>query len=251
MLFRVRRNILITGASSGLGAEMARQFVAKGRNVAICARRTDRLKQLADELTSANPQSKVAIRTLDVDDHDAVFKTFREFDEELGGLDRVIVNAGLGDGYPLGTGRFEVNRATAFTNFVSALAQCEAALELFRPRREGHLVVVSSLNALRGFRRHATTYAASKAAITNLAEGIRADVFATPIKVTTLLPGFIESGMTTKSRRTPFIVDTAAGVRAMVRAMERERAKSMVPAWPWLPASWFLRMAPVRLLSKV
>lgn len=251
MLFRVRRNILITGASSGLGAEMARQFVAKGRNVALCARRTDRLERLAEELTSGNRRSKVAIRRLDVNDHDAVFRVFREFDEEFDGLDRIVVNAGLGDGCPLGTGRFEVNRATAVTNFVSALAQCEAALELFRPRRAGHLVVVSSMSALRGFRRHATTYAASKAAIANLAEGIRADVFATPIKVTTLLPGFVRTEMTANTGRAPFIVDAATGVRAMVRAMERERALAPVPAWPWLPISWLLRIAPVRLLAKV
>jgi short-subunit dehydrogenase len=251
MLIRVRRSILITGASSGLGAEMARQFVALGRNVAICARRTDRLKQLTDELAAAHPQSKVVSRTLDVDDHEAVFKTFQEFDEELGGLDRIVVNAGLGDGYPLGTGKFEVNRATAHTNFVSALAQCEAALEIFRRRRDGHLVVVSSVSALRGQRRHGTTYAASKAAVSNLAEGIRADVFPTPIKVTTLLPGFIRSEMTANAGRTPFIVDTHVGVRAMIRAMEREAAEATVPRWPWLPASWLLRVAPVRLLARV
>lgn len=250
MLVRVRRNILITGASSGLGAEMARQFVSMGRNVAICARRTDRLKQLADRLVSEHPQSKVASRTLDVDDHEAVFETFREFDEELGGLDRIVVNAGLGEGYPVGTGKFEINRATAHTNFVSALAQCEAALEIFRSRGSGHLVVVSSVSALRGQRRHATTYAASKAAVSNLAEGIRADVFSTAIKVTTLLPGFIRSEMTATAGRTPFIVNTDVGVRAMVRAMEREVAEAKVPRWPWLPASWLLRVVPVRLLAR-
>jgi short-subunit dehydrogenase len=250
MLIRVRRNILITGASSGLGAEMARQFVTLGRHVAVCARRTDRLKLLADELATAHPQSKVVSRTLDVDDHEAVFRIFQEFDEELGGLDRVVVNAGLGDGYPLGTGKFGINRATAHTNFVSALAQCEAAMEIFRRRNGGHLVVVSSVSALRGQRRHGTTYAASKAAITNLAEGIRADIFSTPIKVTTLLPGFIRSEMTATAGRTPFIVNTDVGVRAMIRAMEREVAQATVPRWPWLPASWLLRMAPVKLLAR-
>src|SRR6476659_1801862 len=103
MLVRVRTNILITGASSGLGAEMARQFADLGRNIAICARRTDRLKQLADELATGHPESKVASRTLDVDDHESVFQTFQEFDEEMGGLDRIVVNAGLGEGYPVGT----------------------------------------------------------------------------------------------------------------------------------------------------
>jgi short-subunit dehydrogenase len=106
------------------------------------------------------------------------------------------------------------------------------------------------MSALRGARRHGTTYAASKAAVKNLAEGIRADVFATGIKVTTLLPGFIRSEMTATAGRTPFIVNTDIGVRAMIRAMEREVAEAKLPRWPWLPVSWLLHMAPVRILAK-
>lgn len=246
----MRGNILITGASSGLGAEMARQFAARGRSLALCARRTDRLAQLRTELLAAHPGLTVAVRALDVDDHDAVFATFREFNHELGGLDRVVVNAGLGKGQPVGTGGFAANRATAVTNFVSALAQCEAAMELFRARRQGHLVVVSSVGAFRGMRRSSTAYAASKAGVAALAEGIRADVLATPIRVTTVFPGFIRSEMSATSARTPMMVDTAPGVAAMVRAIERERATATVPAWPWVPVGWLLRHAPLRLVAR-
>ena len=63
---------------------------------------------------------------------DRVFQVFRAFREELGTLDRIIVNAGLGKGRPVGTGYFYANRQTAETNFVAALAQCEAAVEIFR-----------------------------------------------------------------------------------------------------------------------
>ena len=113
----MRRNILITGASSGLGAEMARQFAAKGHNLALTARRTDRLEALRAELAASCPQAKVLIHSLDVTDHDRVFEVFRAVDAELP-LDRVVVNAGLGKGAPLGTGRFDANRDTALTNFV-------------------------------------------------------------------------------------------------------------------------------------
>lgn len=246
----MRRNILITGASSGLGAEMARQFAARGRNLALCARRTDRLAQLQAELTAAPPGVRVAVRALDVDDHDAVFDVVRALDADLGGLDRVVVNAGIGKGQPIGTGRFDANRATAYTNFVSALAQCEAAMELFRARRQGHLVVVSSVSALRGMRRNITAYAASKAGVAALAEGIRADVLGTGIRVTTVFPGYIRSEMNSRSDRTPLMVDTAVGVAAMVRAIEREPARATVPAWPWVPVGWALRHAPLRLVAK-
>ncbi|MCD6640673.1 MAG: SDR family NAD(P)-dependent oxidoreductase, partial [Nocardioides sp.] len=124
--------ILITGASSGLGAEMARQFAALGHDLALCARRTERLEELRAEIEAAHPAVRVAVKALDVNDHDAVFRVFHEFDDELGGLDRVIVNAGLGKGQPLGTGRFDANLETAQTNFIGALAQTEAAAEVFR-----------------------------------------------------------------------------------------------------------------------
>ena len=92
-----RQRILITGASSGLGAEMARQFAAKGRDLALCARRLDRLEDAARR-TRRRTGVRVAIRALDVNDHDAVFTVFDELRDELGGLDRVIVNAGARQG---------------------------------------------------------------------------------------------------------------------------------------------------------
>ncbi|HWD82412.1 MAG TPA: SDR family oxidoreductase, partial [Kribbella sp.] len=163
----MRRNILITGASSGLGAEMARQFAANGHNLALTARRTERLEALRSELVERYPQISVVIHSLDVTDHDQVFKVFRAIDAELP-LDRIVVNAGLGKGAPLGTGRFDANRDTALTNFVGALAQVEAAMELFRVRNAGHLVLIASISALRGFPKTVTTYAATKAGLASI-----------------------------------------------------------------------------------
>ncbi|GAB3009004.1 SDR family oxidoreductase [Saccharothrix stipae] len=245
----MRATILITGASAGLGAEMARQFAAMGRDLALCARRTDRLDALRDELTAANPGVKVSTRRLDVTDHDAVFDVFRSFAEEFGALDRVVVNAGIGKGRPIGTGGFHANRRTAETNFVAALAQCEAAMELFYRQRHGHLVLISSVSAVRGMPRSMTAYAASKAAVSALAEGIRADTLGTPIKVSAILPGYIRSEMNPE-QRAPLLVDTAAGVRAMVRAVEREVTSACVPAWPWRLLAPIISHAPLRLIKR-
>lgn len=246
-----RRRILITGASAGLGEEMARQFAARGRDLALCARRTDRLESLRDEIAARHPSVRVAVRKLDVNDHAAVFRVFDDAADELGGLDRVIVNAGLGKGARIGTGRFDANRETATTNFVAALAQCEAAMQHFRAANAGHLVVISSMSALRGLPGTLTTYAASKAAVASLAEGIRLDVLDTPITVTTLFPGYIASEMSARSEQdTPLMVSTAKGVRAMVRAIEREVGETAVPAWPWKPLGVVLRFAPGRLVRR-
>lgn len=247
----MRKNILITGASSGLGAGMAREFAALGRDLALCARRTERLEELKAELLRINPAIKVSIRPLDVNDYEQVFAVFRAFAEEFGGLDRIVVNAGIGKGKPLGTGYFWANRQTAETNFVAALAQCEAALEILRPQNHGHLVIISSMSAMRGMPGNITTYAATKAGVAALAEGIRADLLKTRIKVTTLYPGYIRSEINEKVKHTPFMVDTATGCRAMVRAIEKEKAEACVPAWPWSLMGLAMRNLPLPLVARL
>jgi short-subunit dehydrogenase len=247
----MRRNILITGASAGLGEELARQFAAKGHNLALAARREDRLKALQEELTAAYPAQTVVIHKLDVNDHDQVFEVFRAAESELGTLDRVIVNAGLGKGAPIGTGRFDANRATAMTNFVAALAQAEAAMEIFRARNVGHLVLIASVSAIRGLPKTLTTYAASKAAVGSLAEGLRMELLGTPIKVSAIFPGYIRSEMNDQVANTPLIVDTVTGVRAMVTAIDQEKGKAFVPPWPWAPLARVMKYAPLALLKRM
>lgn len=246
-----RKNILITGASSGLGEQMAREFAARGRNLALCARRTDRLQALRAELQAEHPGITVTLKALDVTDHEQVFEVFRAFRAEMGRLDRVIVNAGLGKGQPIGTGRFDANLQTAQTNFVAALAQCEATMEIFREQQEGHLVVISSISAMRGMARNVTTYAATKAGLSTLAEGIRAEMIGSRIKVSTLHPGYIATDLSSRSRRTPLMVSLEKGVRSLVKAIEREPAQASVPGWPWIPIGFLLRHLPLRLVAKV
>lgn len=243
----MRKNILITGASSGLGAGMAREFAARGRNLALCARRTERLDELKRELQAAHPGIKVSVRELDVNNYDQVFAVFKQFREDLGSLDRIVVNAGMGKGASLGTGYFKANRQTAETNFVAALAQCEAAMEIFRAQNAGHLVAISSIAAMRGMPRAQTVYAATKAGLKALAEGLRLDVAGTPIVVSTIYPGYIRSEINEKVKSTPFMVDTETGCRALVRAIESEKAEASVPPWPWALIGWALRNLPTSM----
>ncbi len=245
---------LITGASSGLGAEMARQLAARGHDLALAARRLDRLEALREEIAAAHPGRRVLVRALDVTDSDAVLEVTHGAADELGGLDRVIVNAGLGQGAALGTGRHDANRRTAMTNFVGALAQMEAAMEVFRAQRHGHLVAISSMSALRGMGSAATTYAATKAGVASLAEGLRVELLGSPeldITVSTIYPGYIRSEMNERMARAPFIVDTEPGVRAIVEAIEAGRATARVPAWPWRPLGTVMRFAPLSLLRRL
>lgn len=247
----MRKNILITGASSGLGKGMAKEFAKQGCNLALCARRFELLEQLKSELEQINPNITISIKVLDVNDHEQVFSVFNAFKDELNGLDRVIINAGMGKGASIGTGYFNANKQTAQTNFVAALAQAEAAMEIFRAQNHGHLVTISSISAVRGFRRAMTVYAATKAAITSLSEGIRIDVMHTPIKVSCVHPGFIRSEINEKVKTVPFIVDTETGCKALVKAINKEKANSFVPSWPWALLHWILRIAPLSTIRKM
>ena len=241
-----RQRILITGASSGLGAGMARAFAARGRDLALCARRVDRLDELKSELARQYPNIKVAVAALDVNEHEQVPKVFAELAGELGGIDRVIVNAGVGKGAPLGSGKLWANKATIETNLVAALVQIETALEMFKKSGSGHLVLISSVLGNKGVAGVKAAYAASKAGVSSLGESLRAEYASGPIKVTVIEPGYIESEMTAKSESTMLMVDNETGVRKMVDAIERETGRAIVPGWPWIPLVAMLKALPPR-----
>ena len=245
-----KKTILITGASSGLGEEMARQFADRGHDLALCARRTDRLEALKKELEGKHPGGRFEVRSLDVNDDDAVFEVFRAFKADFGTIHRVVVNAGLGKGAPLGTGRYDANKQTAMTNFVAAIAQSEAAMEIFREQNAGHLVLISSMSAVRGMPKAGTVYAATKAGVATLAEGLRIEMLGKPIKVSAVYPGYIRSEMNERVKNAPFMVGTEKGVHAMVEAIEKEKAHAEVPAWPWVPLGQVIRHAPLPVVRK-
>lgn len=246
------KTILITGASSGIGKGMAQLFAKLGYNLAICARRSERLEELKKDLLARYPDIKVEFRILDVTDYDAVFKVFKAFDKDFDSIDRVIVNAGVGESRRIGKGSFEINRRTAEINFVSALAQCEAAMEIFRAQNHGHLVVVSSMSAMRGLPGYITTYSASKAAIAHLAEGIRADMLVSklPIKVTTIYPGYIRTEINEGAKPLPFEVDAETGTQAIVAAIESGVDEACVPSLPWSIVGQAMKRLPLELVSK-
>lgn len=249
----LRRTIVITGASSGLGAEMARQLADAGHDLGLCARRTDKLEALRDEILAAHPERRVELRALDVTDADATREVFGSFHEALGSVDRVIVNAGLGKGAQIGSGLPGPNRETVETNVLGALATTEAAMELFRAAGGGHLVMVSSMSALRGLPKTLTTYAATKAFVAHLAEGLRTELHGREgYAVTVLYPGYIISEMNDYAKpTTPLMATTERGVRAMVAAIEKEVDHAHVPRLPWEALAPVMKHAPLPVFKRL
>ncbi|MGP5338356.1 SDR family oxidoreductase [Psychrobacter maritimus] len=247
------KTILITGASSGLGEGMARLFAKLGYNLAICARRTERLENLKAELLAQYPDIRVEYRVLDVSDYDAIFTVFDAFAADFGHIDRVVVNAGIGDSRRIGKGRFDTNRRTVEINFVSALAQCEAAMNIFRAQYSGHLVAISSMSAMRGLPKHLTAYGASKAGLAHLAEGIRADMLLTklPIQVSTIYPGYVRTEINENAKPLPFEVDAETGTTAIVAAIEARVNEACVPSLPWSIVGQAMKHLPLQVVNKV
>lgn len=252
------KNTLITGASSGLGAGIAKELAAKGHNLALCARRIDRLETLREELLAINSDITVLVKTLDVTQFDDVFSVTTEFDAELRqatgrGVERFIANAGVGaEGETVGKGKFAQNKRIIDINFTAVLAQAEAAMEIFRELGKGHLVIVSSMSAMRGQRGMLATYAATKAAVAHLAEGIRADCLRKPgIKVTTLYPGYIKTELTGDNDQLPFIISADKGCKLLAKEIEAEVDEACVPAWPWKPVGFLMRNLPLKQVAKL
>lgn len=250
-----RKNILITGASSGLGKGMAMEFAKQGCNLALCARRVENLEALKKEIHEINPEVKVFIRPLDVAQTQQVFDVFRGFNQDFQDvgeqLDRVIVNAGIGKGASLGKGYAEQNMQTAIINFCGALSQFEAALEIFRAQNHGHLVAISSISAFRGFPFAMNVYAATKAGLRSLAEGARVDVLKKPIKISSIFPGYIESEMTDKvEKRPPFMISLDKGSKLLVKAINKEKKNAYVPFWPWYFFRHYMRFMSLKSLRK-
>lgn len=243
---------MITGASSGLGKGMAMEFAKQGCNLALCARRVENLEALKKELHEINPEVKIYLRSLDVTNADQVFEVFRAFNQDFHDigeqLDRVVVNAGMGKGASLGKGHAAANMQTAVTNFCGAISQMEAAMEIFREQNHGHLVAISSMSAFRGYPFAMTVYAATKAGLKSLAEGLRIDVLKKPIKVSSIFPGYIQSEMTDSiGKPPPFMISLDKGSKLLVKAINKEKANAYVPFWPW----YFIKLLMPFMTSKM
>jgi NAD(P)-dependent dehydrogenase (short-subunit alcohol dehydrogenase family) len=246
-----RQRILITGASSGLGAELARRWAADGRDLALCARRLPELDALRDELQERYPAGTFRSYQLDVTDDAAVPEVFERAVVDLGRIDRVVAGAGIGLGAQVGTGHAEENRMVLRTNVIGTLNTVEAAVSHFWSRQAGHLVIISSMAALRGLGGRMTAYSASKAAIASLGESVRSSLWSRPITVSTMYPGYIDTAINADDPHKIWSVDLQTGTTALYDAIESERARAYLPTRPWAFMAPVMRFAPLPIFRRI
>lgn len=184
---------LVTGASSGIGAAIARKLAEQGYRLAICARRSDRLTALQQDLIVSG--AEVLSQAADLRQETDILAVFEAIRQRWGGVDVLINNAGLGHKSPLMSGETEAWREMLDVN-VLALCICtrEAIKDMQQRGDRGHIVHISSLSGHR-VPGASGVYAASKFAVRALTEGLRQELRATDsaIRVSAISPGFTET----------------------------------------------------------
>ncbi|HFI0238625.1 TPA: SDR family NAD(P)-dependent oxidoreductase [Streptococcus suis] len=188
----MKRNILITGASSGIGKAMAYSFAEHGDNVIITGRRKDKLENIKSDL-ERKFNVQVHVYNFDITDIEEVISNCQKILQDLGTVHILINNAGLA----LGLDKFQDYDLTDMmtmvdTNIKGLLTVTRQILPKMVEMNEGHIINIGSTAGIYAYA-GAAVYAATKSAVKFLSDGIRIDTIEKNIKVTTLQPGIVET----------------------------------------------------------
>ncbi len=241
------KSILITGASSGIGAFLARELVRRGARVGLLARREEALRERGHELHGAG--GRVAWAPADVSDGAALTAALDALDAELEGTDVVVANAGYG--VPEPPKRFEPGAAAAMydVNVFGMLRLIDWALPRFLEAGSGHIVGVASVASFVGLP-GSPSYCGSKAAMRVHLQSLRTTLKPYRIAVTTICPGFVKSELTAKAKfPMPFIWETDRAARTIAGAIEKRRGEVVFPWQMRLFKLLFVRLMPVAVLE--
>jgi short-subunit dehydrogenase len=230
---------LITGASSGIGAALARRFARHGEHVVLMARRRSLLEQLAAEIATAGGSAEVLAG--DVTDAPAMQAAIQSILQRHGRIDRLILNAGGGGRTPPEQLTAAEMHAAFDLNVMGVAHVVEAALPTLLRQGRGQIVAIGSIAGFRGLP-HAASYGAAKAALMNYIESLRLDLAPKGIAVTLAAPGFIVSRDTRKKRARPMSIALDPAADILFAAIV---AQQPYVSLPWRLA-WIARL--VRLL---
>ena len=241
--------IFITGATSGIGRELALQYAAGGVTLGLAGRRTERLEEAAAEVRERGGVAHVY--PLDVADREACARVAEEFVQAAGGIDLVIANAGMGCVDRLETGDATPQAKLLTVNLLGVVHTLIPFIPTMVEQRSGQLVAVASVAGYRAMPWH-TAYCTSKAAVQALMEGYGMQLEQHGIRLTTINPGFVVSEITADNDFSmPFLMTTERACRKIRRAIAKKRRVYTFPwqmAWIGIP---LMRLAPRWLLLRM
>ena len=231
---------LIIGASSGIGAALAREFARKGLRLALVSRRKDLLDQLAQELKPTEVRSYVH----DVTNYAEAPMLWQQILQDFGRVDIVVYNAGLMLPVGLDEYDFEIDKRMVEVNVLGAMAWLDPVALTFSRLGRGHIIGVSSVAGDRG-RVGAPGYNTTKAALSTYLEALRNRLSRRGVHVLTVKPGFVDTDMLKNSPRTFWVIQPEQAARDVVQAI-RQRAQVV-----YTPARWGLLMSVIRHIPSV
>jgi short-subunit dehydrogenase len=241
--------ILLTGASSGIGAALAFELAKRGAVLGLLARREDLLKELAAGCEAVGGTARVLVA--DVVEAKAVQESADKLRNEFGKIDILIANAGIG-GSNAETRNLnaEAVKKVIDINLIGAVNAVAAVLPQMLENKSGQLAAISSLAGIRGLPKSAA-YSASKAGMTAFFESVRLDVQDRGVSVTIIQPGFIKTPLTSgRAGKMPFLMELEDSIPHFINAIEQRRKFA---AFPWQLATFVQlgRIFPAWLYDKI
>ena len=214
-------NIIIIGATSGIGKALFENYVTKGNIVAIIGRRTNLLEQLKQD----HPSNTI-IAKADVTNQSEIGKTIGSFQQELGQIDMAIVCSGVGEINPLLD--YVIEKPTIETNVMGWTFVIDMLYNIFERQKHGHLVAITSVGGLRG-EPMSPAYSASKAYQINYMEALRKKSFKDngKILVTDIRPGLVDTAMA-KGDGLFWVMPVEKVARQICTAIQKKKSRAYI-----------------------
>ncbi|MFZ4714917.1 MAG: SDR family NAD(P)-dependent oxidoreductase [Bacteriovoracaceae bacterium] len=234
-------SVIITGASDGIGKELAFAFARRGYKLGLMARRKEKLQEVATECSKLGAKF-VVVEATDVTDLKHFRTALEKIDQLLMGTEIFIANAGIGLNGSL-RDEYDLYQKTFSVNFLGAVSGLEIMKVKMLERKKGTLVGVSSVAGARGMP-VSGAYSSSKAALTIYLESLRIDLSPHNIKVLTIAPGFIKTAMTDQNTfKMPFIIQGSEAAEIFVKKILQGKELIIAP-WQFRPIMKFLLCCP-------
>lgn len=230
---------IIIGASTGIGKALAKQLCLKGYEVGITSRRKDLLEGIKNDIKS----DSVFIQEMDVTCFELAREQFLTLIKNMGGLDVVIINAGIGDM----SRKWERELATINTNATGFVAIANAAFEYFLQQKKGQIVGISSVSAVRN-NSLVPVYSATKAFISSYMQGLRYVTLRkkVPVYITDIRPGFVDTPMTEQNVGMFWVADAEKAAKQIITAFENKKQIAYITK-RWRVVAWFMQIIPEKI----
>jgi short-subunit dehydrogenase len=232
---------IVIGASAGIGRELAKVLAGEGYILGLAARRVELLTALQQELPTMS-----FVKRIDVTRTDEARKLLDELMREMGGVDLIIISAGVIFQDP----DWDEERETINVNVTGFTAMFNYAFHYFCDRGSGHIVGISSVAAVRGGR-GSPVYNASKAFVSNLMHGFRimALRMGVDIHITDIMPGHVSTGMMVGQRGAFWVIPTEEAARQIATAIRKKRKYAYITP-RWRIVAWLMRLLPDRVYAR-